>query len=214
MLTFTSFGPALRAGGRRWAAAVAAAGAAVVVVAGGLAVASPASAAGSGPCDLYASGGTPCVAAHSTTRALYASYTGPLYQVRRSSDSTYKSITPLTAGGTANAATQDSFCAGTTCVITRIYDQTGRGNDLTQAPGGGAAGGPDNLADATAAPTTVGGSKAYGVYVAPGTGYRDDATSGIATGDSPEGMYAVLDGTLPIHAVMPGRCYRRTTTLP
>ncbi|MEW1838902.1 arabinofuranosidase catalytic domain-containing protein, partial [Nonomuraea angiospora] len=38
------------------------------------------------PCDIYASGGTPCVAAHSTTRALYASYNGSLYQVRRSSD--------------------------------------------------------------------------------------------------------------------------------
>ena len=33
------------------------------------------------PCDIYASGGTPCVAAHSTTRALYASYSGSLYQV-------------------------------------------------------------------------------------------------------------------------------------
>lgn len=38
------------------------------------------------PCDIYASGGTPCVAAHSTTRALYAAYNGPLYQVRRASD--------------------------------------------------------------------------------------------------------------------------------
>lgn len=34
-----------------------------------------------GPCDLYASGGTPCIAAHGTTRALYNAYTGPLYQV-------------------------------------------------------------------------------------------------------------------------------------
>ena len=30
------------------------------------------------PCDIYASGGTPCVAAHSTTRALFGSYTGPV----------------------------------------------------------------------------------------------------------------------------------------
>ena len=28
-----------------------------------------------GPCDIYAAAGTPCVAAHSTTRALYASTT-------------------------------------------------------------------------------------------------------------------------------------------
>src|SRR5678816_396948 len=32
-----------------------------------------------GPCDIYAAAGAPCVAAHSTTRALYAAYSGPLY---------------------------------------------------------------------------------------------------------------------------------------
>jgi non-reducing end alpha-L-arabinofuranosidase len=154
-----------------------------------------AQAATQGPCDIYAAGGTPCVAAHSTTRALYAAYDGPLYQVRRASDNTTANIYPLTAGGVANAATQNSFCAGTTCVITEIYDQSGHGNNLTQAPRGGAAGGPDNLANATAAPTTLNGQQAYGVYVAPGTGYRDDSTSGIATGDEPEGIYDVLDGT-------------------
>src|SRR5947209_3559997 len=95
-----------------------------------LAAVSPAHAATTGPCDIYASGGTPCVAAHSTTRALYGSYTGPLYQVRRASDNTYLSIAPVSAGGYADAASQDSFCAGTSCLITRIYDQSGRGNDL------------------------------------------------------------------------------------
>ncbi|WP_329171521.1 alpha-L-arabinofuranosidase B [Streptomyces sp. NBC_01477] len=175
---------------------VLAAAAVLALIAGVLAGGSHASqAAGSLPCDIYASGGTPCVAAHSTTRALYSSYAGPLYQVRRSSDNTYKSFSPTTAGGYPDASAQDSFCSGTACVITRIYDQSGRGNDLTQAPGGGAAGGPDNLSDATAAPTTVGGHKAYGVYIAPGTGYRNDNTNGIATGDSPEGMYAIFDGT-------------------
>ncbi|HEX5400505.1 MAG TPA: arabinofuranosidase catalytic domain-containing protein, partial [Verrucomicrobiae bacterium] len=39
-----------------------------------------------GPCDIYAAAGTPCVAAHSTTRALFASYKGPLYQIIRQSD--------------------------------------------------------------------------------------------------------------------------------
>ena len=39
-----------------------------------------------GPCDIYAAAGDPCVAAHSTTRALYAAYNGPLYQVLRQSD--------------------------------------------------------------------------------------------------------------------------------
>lgn len=174
---------------RKWALSAAAATALVAgVLVGG---AQTSQAAGSLPCDIYASGNTPCVAAHSTTRALYSSYNGALYQVRRASDNTTKDIGVLSAGGYANAAAQDSFCAGTTCVITVIYDQSGRGNNLTQAPGGGAAGGPDNLANATAAPTTVAGHKAYGVFVAPGTGYRNDHTSGIATGDAAEGMYAV-----------------------
>ena len=30
------------------------------------------------PCDIYAAGGTPCVAAHSMTRALYSAYAGPV----------------------------------------------------------------------------------------------------------------------------------------
>jgi hypothetical protein len=173
-----------------------AAGAAALLAAGiavGTAPAAPA--ATQGPCDIYAAGGTPCVAAHSTTRALYGSYSGSLYQVRRSSDNATRDIGVTGAGGYADAAAQDSFCANTTCVITVIYDQSGRGNNLTQAPAGGAAGGPDNLANATAAPTSLNGHKAYGVYVAPGTGYRNDHTSGIATGDQPEGMYAVFDGT-------------------
>ncbi|RQX04500.1 arabinofuranosidase catalytic domain-containing protein [Micromonospora arida] len=157
-------------------------------------------AAGTGPCDIYASGGTPCVAAHSTTRALYGAYNGPLYQVRRSSDNTTRDVGVLSeGGGYANAATQDTFCVNTTCVITIIYDQSGRNNRLTQAPPGGfagpAPGGWDNLADAKAAPVTVGGQKAYGVYIAPGTGYRNNNTNGVATGDQPEGIYAVVDGT-------------------
>ncbi len=160
--------------------------------------ATSAQAAGTGPCDIYADGGTPCVAAHSTTRALYGSYDGPLYQVRRGDGAT-TDIHPLQPGGVADAAAQDSFCANTTCLISVIYDQSGRGNHLTQAPPGGfdgpAPGGYDNLAIATAAPVTVGGHDAYGVFVAPGTGYRDNSTNGIATGDEPEGMYAVLDGT-------------------
>jgi hypothetical protein len=174
----------------------------VAVASAVIALVSPttaAQAAGPLPCDIYASGGTPCVAAHSTTRALFGAYNGRLYQVRRSSDNATRDIGVLSAGGVANAAAQDSFCAGTTCLITIIYDQTTRGNNLTQAPPGGfagpAPGGFDNLANATAAPITVGGSKAYGVFVAPGTGYRDNNATGTATGDGPQGMYAIFDGT-------------------
>lgn len=38
-------------------------------------------------CDVYAYGKTPCVAAHSTTRALFDAYNGALYQVKRAYDS-------------------------------------------------------------------------------------------------------------------------------
>src|SRR5690242_20068583 len=170
-----------------------------ILLAAALTGMAPAQAAGTGPCDIYAAGGTPCVAAHSTTRALYGAYNGPLYQVRRSSDNTTRDIGLLSAGGVANAATQDSVCANTTCLVTNIYHQSGRGTDRTQPPPGGfsgpAPGGFDNLANATAAPVNVGGQKAYGVRVDPGTGYRNNNATGTATGDQPEGMYAVFDGT-------------------
>ena len=94
--------------------------AAAALVLASLTTASTASAATSLPCDIYGAAGTPCVAAHSTTRALYAAYNGPLYQVQRASDSARTDIGLLAAGGYANAAAQDSFGAGTTCLITEI----------------------------------------------------------------------------------------------
>jgi hypothetical protein len=154
-------------------------------------------AAGTGPCDLYASGGTPCVAAHSTVRALYGAFDGNLYQVRRASDNQTRDIGVLAAGGTANAATQDSFCAGTSCVITVVYDQSGRGNDLwyqgsSQVPGSSQS----RPANATAESLMIGGNKAYSLYVNPGNSYwRDGHLTGVPTGSAPEGMYMVTSGT-------------------
>jgi len=156
--------------------------------------AAPARAATQEPCDIYSAAGTPCVAAHSTTRALYAAYNGPLYQVKRTSDGATTNVSTLSAGGYANAATQDSFCAGTYCTITEIFDQSGRGNNLTIGPAGGA-GAADIGANAAALPVTAGGHKVYGVFISPGMGYRNDHTSGIATGDAAEGEYAVFDGS-------------------
>ena len=119
-----------------------------------------ASAASSLPCDIYAAGGTPCVAAHSTTRALFAAYDGPLYQIQRSSDKSYLDVGVLAAGGYANAAAQVSFCSGTTCTITKLYDQSSKHNDLPiswiQSDVG---------ADAMALPVTVNGNAVYGVKV-------------------------------------------------
>ncbi|KAI1360449.1 carbohydrate-binding module family 42 protein [Xylaria arbuscula] len=165
-----------------------------------LALAASAAMVAAGPCDIYASGGTPCVAAHSTTRALYNNYSGSLYQLLRGSDNATTDVRPSSAGGIANSATQDNFCNGSTCLISIIYDQSGRGNHLTQAPPGGAASGPnvngyDYLAGALGAPVSLNGQKVYGVFSSPMTGYRNNKPSGTATGDGAEGMYAIFDGT-------------------
>jgi hypothetical protein len=110
-----------------------------------------------GVCDLFASGKAPCVAAHSTVRALYGAYEGKLYQVSRTSDKTTRDIGVLNAGGFADSAAQDTFCAGTTCSISMIYDQSGKNNHLKQAPAGQRKATPDNLADATALKLTLSG---------------------------------------------------------
>jgi hypothetical protein len=159
-----------------------------------------------GPCDIYAAAGDPCVAAHSTTRALYASYNGPLYQVLRQSDGgtlnigvVQPSASPISdAGGYADAAAQDKFCANTYCWITTIYDQSGKHNDLTQAPRGGfsgpAMGGFNNLPLADMAPVTIMGHKVYGVFIEPGMGLREDDAKGTAVDDQAEGQYWVING--------------------
>jgi non-reducing end alpha-L-arabinofuranosidase len=151
------------------------------------------SAEGTCPCDIYASGGTQCVAAHSTVRALYGSYNGPLYQVRRKSDNKTLDIGVLKPGGVANSAAQDSFLSGTTGTISIIYDQSPKGNNLTVAPLG-QRGTADVEANATALTLKVGGHAVYAVYVNAGVGYRNDKTSGVATGDQPEGLYMVTSG--------------------
>ncbi|GAA3349376.1 arabinofuranosidase catalytic domain-containing protein [Amorphoplanes nipponensis] len=152
---------------------------------------------GAGPCDIYASGGTPCVAAHSTARALYGSYSGNLYQVRRSSDNTTRNIGLRGTGGTADATAQDAFCSGTSCVITVVYDQSGRGNDLWYQGSSVVPGSTQSRpATATSESLTVGGAKAYSLFINPGNSYwRDGHLTGVPTGSAPEGMYAVLSGT-------------------
>jgi hypothetical protein len=157
------------------------------------------------PCDIYGNAGTPCVAAHSTTRALFAAYNGPLYQVQRSSDGSIQDIGVLTTGDYANAAEQDSFCANTSCTITRIFDQSPRHNDLTIEKCGGVQNQNDDCingkakddapAPADALPVTAGGHQVYGISISAGMGYRNDATSGVAVNGQPEGMYMVTSGT-------------------
>ncbi|WP_194915527.1 arabinofuranosidase catalytic domain-containing protein [Catenulispora rubra] len=171
---------------------------AVVVLILGVLTTGPGAARAAGsqePCDIYASAGTPCVAAHSTVRALYASYNGPLYQVRRASDGATMDVGLTSAGGYTNADSQDVFCVQTACTINKVYDQSPQHNDLTIEGGGGAAPNPDVAANANAAHILVNGSKAYGLYVGPGVGYRDDNTTAVPVGGQPQGAYMVASGT-------------------
>jgi len=151
--------------------------------------------ASEGPCDIYARAKTPCVAAHSLTRALFGNYSGNLYQVRRA-DGTTKDVPVEKMGGYVKSSVQDEFCTGTTCTISIIYDQTSYKNDLHKSPvvfwlkeGG-------KEAIANKAPIYINGRKAYGFYrdAWSATGYRNNNTKGVATGDEEEAMYMVVDG--------------------
>jgi hypothetical protein len=85
------------------------------------------------PGDVAKAAGTPMVAAHSMTRALFASYTGPLFQALRLSDNQLKDIGIVAATGLADLSTLNTFCAGTSCKVTTLYDQAGNGNDMWRA---------------------------------------------------------------------------------
>ena len=170
--------------------------------AGGTTGAGGATSAGSatatvGPCDAFAASKTPCVAAHSTVRALYGAYGGNLYRVERS-DGTSKDIGLLAPGGFARSADQDVFCGASACSISIIYDQSGNGSHLTYAANNGERAG-SRPADAKALSITLGGHKVYGVHLPPGAGYAYDvytrgSARNVAMGDMPETIYMVASG--------------------
>merc|ERR1712151_985835 len=94
-------------------------------------------------------------------------------------------------------APQDSFCvnpAENVCTVQRIFDQSPKGNHLDLAPPGGAARSPDKGVIATHEKLSVGGHPVYGAKFEGGMGYRNDKTSGIATGDEAESIYMVTAG--------------------
>jgi len=149
------------------------------------------------PCDIYAAGGTPCVAAHSTVRALYSTYNGPLFQVKRLSDGLTLDVGVLIPGGYANTAAVDSFCKGTKGYLNCIYDQTGKGNVLwvqgsTEVPASTSSK-PVRL-DTEA--VYVAGNKIYPAFINPDNCFwHDGSQSGMPTGSQPEAMYMVTSGT-------------------
>ena len=112
-----------------------------------------------GPCDILVAAGNPCVAAHSTVRALYAAYSGPLYNVTRP-DGTWARIGVLEAGGFADIAAHEKFCAAGDCVISNVFDQSPQGNHLGQR---------HKLVNASTHKISVrGGVQVYGMWFEPG----------------------------------------------
>jgi hypothetical protein len=162
-----------------------------------------------GPCDIYgaASPATPCVAAYSTIRRLSSTYSGPLYQVRSMSSAMNTGSGGMTkdigqtADGYADTAMQDSFCNGTICTFSLLYDQSGNGNDLPVAKKGKTAGGAYSAMDdfesnATKGTLMVGGHKVYSLYMNSREGYRSkDKGKNMPLGTAPQGIYELADGT-------------------
>jgi hypothetical protein len=153
-------------------------------------------AAPAGPCDIFAAGGTPCVAAHSTVRALFAAFSGALYTVQRYSDNATLAIAVLSPGGFANAAAQDAFCSAGPggCSILRIMDQSPLGNHLDIAPVHVGHTGFDQPVNASRDALQAGGQRVYSAYFEGGMGYRNDATTGMAAGDEAQSIYMVTSG--------------------
>ena len=60
---------------------------------------------------------------------------------------------------------------------------------------GPAKGGFDTQPIADMAPITIAGHKAYGAYIMPGMGFRNNDATDIPIDDEPEGIYYVVDGT-------------------
>lgn len=156
------------------------------------------------PCDIYnAAPETECVAAHSTVRALFKDYSGPLYQVIRG-DGMTQDINTLSPGGYADAAAQDAFCGTQSCRMWRIYDQSGNGNFLhaqtKESPE------PIRIdvnrntnmsaADAKAEKLMVDGHEVYALYTNSAQAYWNDGSqNGMPLGSEPQGVYMVTSGT-------------------
>ena len=89
-------------------------------------------------CDVLNTAGTPCGAAYSLTRRMFAAYTGNLFQLSCASCSpTTMNIGTSSTTGQVNVAAATSYCstAPSSCYISQIYDQTANANNLTSASG-------------------------------------------------------------------------------
>jgi hypothetical protein len=109
----------------------------------------------------------------------------------------------MTADGYADSAAQDTFCSGTVCTVSKIYDQSGNGNDLIRGSAGPAGNGTrsgedDYESTATKLSITAGGHKVYALYMNQYEGYRTPLNvtgKGIPIGNKDQGIYELVDGT-------------------
>jgi hypothetical protein len=166
-----------------------------------------------GPCDIYSASGTPCVAAYSTVRLLSSKYSGPLYQVRIGGSNlgtggTLQNIGLIAGGIFADGPSQDTYCGASACTISKLYDQSGKGNDLTVEGPGGFVTKPDTESDAKGRSLTVNGHKVYALYMVSNSsfgsstgpehdGYRNNSAMGLPAGNPPsvgQSEYMVADG--------------------
>jgi non-reducing end alpha-L-arabinofuranosidase len=154
---------------------------------GGSAGSGGATQTGTLPGDIAAAAGTPMVAAHSATRAMFAAYNGKLFQVRRPTDTTTQDINTVAAGGLVDLTALNAFCSGTTCTVTKLYDQTGNGNDMSQ----GAAANQPTIGFWTASNATK-----YPMIVSKGYQWLRNRTAvkKIPTGSNPQTEYFVVHG--------------------
>ncbi len=152
------------------------------------------------PCEVFSDADQACVAAHSTVRQLVEGYTGPLYQLERSDGST---LDIGSIDGHADVASHDEFCAGSGCVFSLIYDQSGMDNDLSASPPGSAKPTPGNPANASDLQVLIDGSDAYAVLLRPGMGYRKLVGNGTATADDPQTVYMLTSQ----HDLINGCCF-------
>ncbi len=183
-----------------------------------------------GPCDIYAAE-TPCAAAYSTVRILYTAHTGPLYQIRKGGPSPNTGSGGETMdiqalpNGFADGAAHEAFCGTESCTFSKLYDQSGNGNDLTVAKAGCYncdANPPDSActddyeSNAMRRPTVVGGNNVFALYMDVHEGYRTGGVAypqtappgnGMPTGNEPQGIYSVAEGLGKRSPVIQGCCW-------
>jgi hypothetical protein len=150
-----------------------------------------------GPCDILAAAGNPCIAAHSTVRALYAAYGGPLYAVKNNHSGKVANVSALKPGGFADIKGHEVVCpAEGDCIIQYVFDQAGNANHLHVRDDRDIGGVEHFGVDASKHKIYAGNdhTPVYGMYFDPGHGYIANKTKNVVTGNDPETIYAVMTG--------------------